>query len=250
MKKQKLQIKDRVYKLVSSRIPLSFSLKSKSSKARPLLYFDESSNQNRELRYARNQKSCFVDEQDGSAILERIVFEDGMLFVSKTNPVLQQFLSIHPSNGKVFYEVDNEKDAQSEVEVLDVRLDAQIAARDLDVDTLETVARIGLGLNADNMTTAEMKRDVRVYANQYPEDFLEIINDPLLKVQNLVAKLFSNNMIALKNNKKDVYLNLPKNKTKLVTIPFGESPIYTVASFFQTDDGLAVMQMLESKLEE
>jgi len=36
-------------------------------------------NENRPLRYARNQKSPFEDEQDGNVILEPIVFEDGML---------------------------------------------------------------------------------------------------------------------------------------------------------------------------
>ncbi|NCX26843.1 MAG: GNAT family N-acetyltransferase, partial [Burkholderiaceae bacterium] len=43
--------------------------------ARRLYHFDGKTN--RALRYARNQKSPFEDEQDGNFILEPIVFENG-----------------------------------------------------------------------------------------------------------------------------------------------------------------------------
>ena len=62
------------------------------------------------------KKSPFVDEQDGNAILEPIIFEDGFLRVSKTNQVLQEFLALSPNNGSKFEEVNKEKDAQKELE--------------------------------------------------------------------------------------------------------------------------------------
>ena len=71
----------------------------------PLLYFDEETGINRPLRYARNQNSPFQDEQDDNAILEPIVFEDGFLFVPKTNQILQKFLALHPANGSIFVEI-------------------------------------------------------------------------------------------------------------------------------------------------
>jgi hypothetical protein len=88
------------------------------------MYFDEEQNVNRALRYARNQKSPFEDEQDGNAILEPIIFEDGFLHVPRTNPVLQEFLHYHPMNGLHFEEINNEKDAQEDVEVLNLEVDA------------------------------------------------------------------------------------------------------------------------------
>ena len=45
--------------------------------------------------------------------MEPIVFEDGFLRVPKENPVLQEFLSLHPDNGKKFIEVNKEQDAQA-----------------------------------------------------------------------------------------------------------------------------------------
>ena len=54
------------------------------------MYFDEAKGYNRELRYATNMKSPFVDEQVGSVTLGHIVFEDGVLMVPKSDVSLQQ----------------------------------------------------------------------------------------------------------------------------------------------------------------
>ena len=48
-----------------------------------MFWFDPIKGYNRELRYATNQKSVFVDEQEGPVTLEHIVFEDGTLYVPK-----------------------------------------------------------------------------------------------------------------------------------------------------------------------
>ena len=88
MKKEKStdnwEIKDRNYYLTNGLSPLTFTLSSKHTRRFPLLYFDEEKGYNRELRYATNQKSVFVDEQDGMVTLEHIVFKDGVLHVPKT----------------------------------------------------------------------------------------------------------------------------------------------------------------------
>lgn len=244
--KKNITLKDRVYRLKSNSTPLSYMLNSRNSRRKPLLHFDGKSN--KALRYSVNQKSPFQEDQDDNAILEPVVFEKGMLFVSKTNPVLQEFLSLHPGNGSVFVEVDDEKDAVEDVEILDYQLEAQLEARNLTIEMLETIGRVVMSLNVDKMSTAELKRDVRLYAKNNPNEFLDTLNDPMLKLQNLSSKLFGEGMLVLKNNGKDVYFNIAGNKKKMLSIPFGESPVFTVSSFFQTNDGLEVMTMLENKL--
>lgn len=247
MKKQTV-LKDKVYRLKGNTAPIVFILNSRNSRRKPLLYFDGT--RNRALRYSTNQQSPFEDEQDNNSILEPVVFEDGMLFVSHRNPVLQEFLSLHPGNGIVFEEIDNEKDASTDMEVLDSQLEAQVAARDLDIEMLETIGRIALGLNVDKMSTAELKRDVRLYSRNNPQDFLNTLNDPMLKLQSLASNCFSSGLLILKNKGKDIYFNLPSNKKKLLSIPFGDSALHTLASFFQTNDGIELMSMLENKLKD
>jgi len=57
------EIKDRVYLLKGNKTPLLFTVPAKHSRAKSLLWFDEDKGLQRELRYATNQNSPFVDEQ-------------------------------------------------------------------------------------------------------------------------------------------------------------------------------------------
>ena len=106
MKTKKEKYVDKIYRLKRDAAPLSYMLPTQNSRAFPLLHFDEETGVNRPLRYSRNQRSPFMDEQDGNIIMEPIIFEDGMLSVKKENQVLQQFLHLHPLNDKVFEEVN------------------------------------------------------------------------------------------------------------------------------------------------
>ena len=107
------EIKDRQYYLRGDKNPLSYVLTSKSSPKKPLLWFDEEKGYNREIRYASNQKSCFIDEQDGNAILSHIIFEDGVLYVPKSDQPLQKLLSLyHPKKGYVYEERDDIAEAK------------------------------------------------------------------------------------------------------------------------------------------
>ena len=244
MKNKVLQ--DKVYVLKSKAAPLSFMLASRHTHRSPLLHFDGKTN--RPLRYSSNQKSPFEDEQDGNAILEPIIFEDGFLRVPATNPVLQEFLSLHPGNGRLFEEVDLEKDAQSDVEIINLEVDAMVAARDLDLSTMEKVARISLGRNAESMTSAELKRDIMIFAKTNPKAFLETINDPILELQDKVAKMFDQKLLSLRNKNRDVYFNLESNKKKMLTVPYGEDSQSAVLSYLITEEGEEVLKILGNKL--
>lgn len=239
---------DRIYVLKRKFKPLSYMLPSKNTNRSNLFYFDEAKQTNRALRYAKNQKSPFEDMQDGNLILEPIVFVDGALSVPRNNPVLQEFLSYHPGNGTIFEEVNTERDASTEIEKLNFELDAQLSARDLTVEKLETVARVLLGSKIDTMSTAELKRDVLIYAKRSPQEFLEVLNDPMLELQNTAAKFLDQNLLTLRNNNRDIYYNLAQNKKKLLTVPFGEDPLFILTSFLQSDEGIEVLRLLENKL--
>tara|TARA_R100000935_G_scaffold791_3_gene2847 strand:- start:31513 stop:32271 length:759 start_codon:yes stop_codon:yes gene_type:complete len=247
MKKQSKFV-DKFYRLTRESAPLSFMLASRNSNRFPLLHFDEEQGTNRALRYARNQKSPFEDEQDGNAILEPIVFEDGILFVPKQNQVLQKFLNIHPQNGNLYEEINQERDAAEELSIVEMELEAQIIAKGLKTEKLITIARVLLGGDVDKMSTTEIKRDILLYAKQEPIDFMDSLNDPMLDLQDKVFKFFNAGYLSYRNNNKDVYFSLPKNKKKMLTIPFGEEPIFIISSYFQSDDGIETFKALEKRL--
>jgi len=248
--KKKANYVTKIYKLTGNKAPLSYMLSSRHSQRSPLLYFDEEQGINRPLRYARNQKSPFEDKQDGNAILEPIVFDDGMLVAQKEDQVLQEFLHYHPGNGKVFVEVNKEQDALNELSDAESVLEAQIIAKELSSNTqkLLQVSRVLLGNVVDNMTIPELKRDLLIYSKNNPEDFINTINDPMLQLQDDVYQIFKAGFLQTRNNGKEVYYNLPNNKKRLISVPFGEDANWIVGSFFQSDDGVEIYKLLKNRL--
>ncbi len=239
---------DKSYKLTRGKAPLTFTIQSRNSKNYPLMHFDETTGTNRAMRYAVNQTSPFIDEQDGNAILKPITFIDGMLHVPKEEQALQHFLSIHKDNGVKFVEVNTEKDAESEMQTLDLEVDALVEARALSVDMMETVGRVLFNKDTTMMTTSELRRDVLVYAKRDPKAFLNVVTDPKLQFNGKINMFFDAKILSWRSNKKEVYFNTPSNKKRMLTIPFGDDPMVAVQSYFSTDEGLEQFEALENLL--
>ncbi len=246
--KTKEKYTSKSYRLTRDVAPLTFMLPSRNTKRYPLLWFDEDKGVNRPLRYAVNQKTPFEDEQDGNAIVEPIIFEDGFLHVEKRNQVLQQFLHHHPMYGKSFMEVNDEKDASEDVEILNLEVDALIEARQLSLGQLENIASVIFGIDTSKVSTAEMKRDVLLYARSYPEDFLDVVRDPELKLQATSRRFFEVGLLQFRKNQKEVWFSTTTNKKKMLNVPFGDDPYMTVVSYFQSDEGIDALKFLEKLL--
>ena len=62
-------VKDRTYYLRNKMSPLSHIIKGAD-----IYYFDKEKGYQRELKYTRNQQTCFVDEMHGEQRLDHIIF--------------------------------------------------------------------------------------------------------------------------------------------------------------------------------
>lgn len=244
--KQSNQIRDRVFVLTNDKAPLSYTLPSRNTKRFSLLHFDGSTN--RALRYSRNQKSVFEDEQDDKAILEPIIFEDGVLVVPSNNPVLSKFMDLHPFNGDVFKEVNTEADAAMDIEELNIELDAQIAARGLELDKMLAIAQLVYGSVVNGMTTPEIKRDILLYARQYPKEFLELLSDPDLEDSAMASRALDAGLFTLRNNNKEIWFNMQGNKRKLMNLQPGEDPVSALTVYFESEEGATIAEAVKSKL--
>ena len=253
MKTQEKTSKDKIYILKQSKTPVSFFVQSRSNKRRQLLHFDEEKGINRALRYSKNQRSIFEDEQDGTAILEPIVMEDGKITVPKKNPLLQKFMDIHPDNisngGTLFYEFDPQKIAEDRVKDLNLEVDALIAARGLDLEVMKAIARVHLGLNSDNMTSSEIKHDILLFAKNYPQDFLDAIEDPDISVNDFSSRAFKEGYITFRAGK-DIHYNLSNNKKKILTVPFGERKEDIFMTWLKSNEGIEFYKFLEKEFSE
>lgn len=241
----KLEQKERVFILKGNQTPIRYMISVKHTSRKPLTYFD--GQLNRALRYATNQLSPFVDEQDGVVTLEPITFSNGTLVVPAWNVNLQKFLMIHPDFNKKFVELDKEREANDEVETLYTALEAQVAAKDLDINDLEAVARVALRGNISRMTSSELRRDMILWAKNNPVEFMDLLNDENLKLRNLAVRAVEMGILHIKDDGRTVTWATDK-RSKIMMAPYGENIYSALAAFFKTDEGLDVLQNITNKL--
>lgn len=246
-KEQNWEIKDRNYYLTNDYSPLTYTLTSKHSRRFPLLWFDSSTNTQRELRYASNQNSPFVDEQKGMATLEHVIFKNGTLFVPKENQSLQKLLSIyHPLKNGKYKELDVEEDANNDLDYLDAEFEAQSSCRQLDVEHAEAILRTEIGSKVSEMSSNEIKRDIVLFAKRNPYLFLSLVNDENVELRNLAVKATEAKIIKLSQDQRT--FAWASNGKKLMTVPFEENPYSAFAAFLKTDEGVEVFKSIEKKL--
>jgi len=238
------EVKDRVYYLKNGKKPLSRSIK-----AAGIYYFDEEKGYEREMKYCQNQKTSFVDEMKGDQRLEHIIFRSGSLFVPKEKTVLQKLLSLyHPNKDKIYYEHKPEGIAADEIDVLNIQVDALIAARNIDIDMAEAIMRVEKGSEVSNLSSKELKRDLLVFARNNPKLFLELADDENVMLRNFGIKAVENGILRLSSDQRNFMWG--SNGRKLMVIPFDEHPYTALAHWFKTDEGMEIYSNIEKRLNE
>lgn len=236
------EIKDRTYVLRNGMSPLTYKIKSTG-----LLHFDENKGVNREIRYAANQKSLFIDEQDGFAKLQHVVFLDGVLMVPRTQPLLQKLLSLyHPDRLNLWEEIDNVKEAVDDISIIELELEALKLVQELDVEHLEAILRTEIGSDVTTMSSKEIKRDCYLFAKNDPELFIEVAKDEDIKLRNLANRCVEAGIVKLTDD--NTVFKWSTNGKKIMTVPFDEHPYAAFARFLKTDEGVDVMKAIEKKL--
>jgi|TARA_R110000851_G_scaffold79055_4_gene174198 hypothetical protein len=243
---QSWEIKDRLYVLKSGIQPLVFTLPSRHTGRKSLLWFDEETGVQKEIRYATNQASPLVEEQKGSATLGHIVFRDGTLQVSKQKQNLQKLLSIyHPAKDVLFKEHDEVELAIDDLEYMNLEIDALIAAKDLDIDVCEAILRVEVGSKVNNMTSKEIKRDLLIFAKRNPALFLDLLQDDNVELRNFGIKAVEAGILKLSPDQRN--FTWTSNGRKVLTVPFDEHPYSALASFFKTDEGIEIYKNIEKR---
>ena len=247
-KKDTWVFKDRLYELTTGRKPLVFTVPTVHTQKAPLLWFDKDAGYQRELRYATNQRTPFVDEQDGIATMGRITFRNGELRVPKENVTLQKLLSLyHPyvHNGLIS-EYKPEQIAEDDVEWIEMELEAMNLAKSMDIDEAEAVLRVQNGSGVSKLSSKELKRDLLIFARQQPGLFLNLANDDNVHLRNIGIKATEIGLLKLSHDQRT--FSYGDTNRKLMTVPFDEHPYSALASYFKTDEGMEVLQAIEKRI--
>ena len=245
--KPKWEIKDRVYYLKGNKNPLTLTIPGKHTRKHALLYFDEETGKQREIRYATNQDSPLVDEQKGEVTMGHIRFLKGTLTVKKAQQNLQKLLSLyHPLKSKLYEEFSAKEEAVDQLEILDLQVDAMNAARSIDVDQAEAILRVELGSKVNEMSSKELKRDLMLFARSNPALFINLANDENVQLRNFAIRAQEVGIISLSQDQR-TFMWVSTGR-KLMNVPFDENPYSAFAAFLKTDEGVEIYKSIDKKL--
>lgn len=209
--------------------------------------FDEETRSVRQLRYSPNEMSVWADEQSDNIIREQIVFNRKTLLVPYTKPNLQKYLELHPDNkangGKVFHLVDTEKKATVELDKEFLALDAVSMVRDKSIDELLPVAMfLGIDTNQKNM---EIKRELLMQAKSNPQRFIEMFDNPVVKVKSTIMSAVDFQILRADNDGLKWY---DSNKL-IVATPAGQETIDIATRFCLSEKGALVLEEIQNQLD-
>jgi|TARA_R110000787_G_scaffold23703_3_gene67450 hypothetical protein len=241
-------VKDRLYELTRGKKPLVFTVPTAHSPTKSLLWFDKDQGYQRELRYATNQRSCFVDEQVGQVTMGRIVFRDGLLRVKGEDVVLQQLLSLyHPYTSEgIIEEYKPVQEAKNQSDWIEYELAALNLAKSLPIEESEAILRVEMGEKVNSLTSTELKRDVLVFARNQPQLFMSLAQDDNVQLRSFGAKAVESNILTLSPDQRT--FTYGESGRKVMTVPFDEHPYSALAAFFKTDEGMEVYKAIEKRL--
>jgi len=245
--KPQWEIKDRTYYLKGSKSPLTLTIPGRHTRKHALLYFDEKTGKQREIRYATNQDSPLVDEQKGEATMGHIRFLNGTLMVAKNQQNLQKLLSLyHPLKGRIYEEFSATAVAEDELDVLDLQIDAMNAARSMEIDHAEAILRVEKGSAVNTMSSKELKRDLLLFAKNDPALFISLANDENVQLRNFAIRASELNIIILSQDQRT--FTWGSTGRKLMNVPFDENPYSAFAAFLKTDEGVEIYKSIDKKL--
>ena len=219
------------------------------------IIYDPDSNTQRKIKYSKGEKSIFVDEQSESASNKKpqpIIFQNGMLAVPYTNPLLKKFLdysnynSSNPnrisSSKSIYFFVNKGEDAKVTVEKTMKEVEAASVALKMPLEQLLGYARV-LGVNVDK-STDEIRYDMMQIAKQDPKSFVDGLDDPRTEYAEvfILAKEYN----VLTNSKTDISW---VNGGMICTIPLGVSPVEKATDFFISEEGEVVYKEVRRRLE-
>jgi len=96
------------------------------------------------------------------------------------------------------------------------------------------------------MSSAELKRDLYLFAKNNPLLFLDLVNDENVILRNLAIK--ANEMGVIKLSQDQRNFTWGSTGRKLMEVPFDENPYSAFAAWLKTDEGVEVYKSIQKRI--
>ena len=116
----------------------------------------------------------------------------------------------------------------------------------MEIEQAEAILRVEVGSEVDKMSSAELKRDLYIFAKQNPVLFLDLVRDENVILRNLAIKAREMNIINLSQDQRS--FTWGSTDRKLMEVPFDENPYSAFAVWLKTDEGVEVYKSIQKRI--
>lgn len=215
-------------------------------KAGPVSVYDEETDSVRAIRYIPREDSIYVEEQTSKPMKQPIIFENGRLWVARSQPNLKKFLDRHPFNedngGTLFRRVNLQKQARVDLEQEFQAMDAIRLIREKTLNEILAVAT-AFGVNTERPVD-EIKHDLIQYAKSNPKAFIEAFDNPVIETKAIVRKAMSSGVVMHDLG----HIKWVDNKGHILAIPVGQDPVEVFSRWCMTETGSVVLDEIKRQL--
>ena len=229
------ELKDREYRLMDGKRPITHSIQRAHSATSAMQYFNKRTGKTHTMRWSTNQPSFFVENQSKNAadILDaEIVFEFGTLKVYQNNPNLQKFLHIHPLNGILFKEYSAVEESRKNVVDKKTKAKAYGYIETIGKATNRAICSLINPAYIEAWTYDQVEEAIYNYAESNPKEYITYCDDPTVKIKGVAKTALAKGELVWKNYKfydKDMNLVLEVDRNK--------DELSEIAIYFQTGAG-------------
>jgi len=217
------------------------------------IIYDKDTKQRRRIRYSRGEQSIYVDEQSEDAKVKMIKFEQGLIVVQHTDPLLLEFMrkcNYNRTNPdrledrkEVYFEVNSGVKAKKSLEEEVTILEASTLALRAPLNKIIPIAKY---LKIDtNRSLDEIRYNLKNLGANNPKKFIKLFDDKeaVFKGMCLMAAEYG----VLKVTANDIKW---ENGTKIMSIPLGQPAFEALVSYLKEENKFAeYVNELESRMD-
>ena len=198
-------------------------------------YVDGKYKGNKQVEYIKGHDSIFKEDHIGDEKPSWVWFTDGLLDVSTGDLALLQILENHKMKDRVFEKVDEDKQAKTNLELIEKKQKALEMVDIADEDKMYAIATILVGPHVTSFTPAMVEHNLKSMALEQPEKIMEEMDNPNYNAKVLGALAVRRGVIVI--NPQQTLISW-KNGKAISPVAAGQDPIVKLSDFLSGKDEL------------
>lgn len=187
------------------------------------------------IEYVKGHDSIFKEDHTGDEKPSMVWFTDGLLNVPVNDLALLKIMEIHKMKDRVFEKVDEDKQAKTNLELIEKKQKALEMVDIADEDKMYAIATILVGPHVTSFTPAMVEHNLKSMALEQPEKIMEEMDNPNYNAKVLGALAVRRGVIVI--NPQQTLISW-KNGKAISPVAAGQDPIVKLSDFLSGKDEL------------